>query len=378
MRSVRLFAIVVVLLFSHAALAESAETPSPLAANAALQYWQAFSQLPPQSAENDKIYSELYTISLKDAAVQRLIATSHQSLLYLRRGAALPECDWGLDYNDGIYMLLPGLGKSRDLGRLAALRIRQNSEQGNTAGAKDDAIATMTLARHVGREPIMICLLVRIAVEGLVIDALAPNLPQLKPSYTDWKAAVDSLPKAVTLLETISTEQKFTADWLVHKIIAEEARKPGTWRDIWRGVLSGNDTKLPATVTEVNSAGEVIKMIEDLEPIYGELARFLAMPNDQFDAQYPAFKTKTKAELPLAGVLLPAIDQVRAKMQRGEVRLAMLLAGIAVVEGGPEKLKDLNDPFGTGPFEYHQKANGFELQSQLKFEGQHVTLKFGR
>jgi hypothetical protein len=55
----------------------------------------------------------------------------------------------------------------------------------------------------------------------------------------------------------------------------------------------------------------------------------------------------------------------------------MLLAGIAVVEGGPEKLKDLKDPFGSGPFEYRQIGNAFELKSQLKFEGQNVTLKFG-
>jgi hypothetical protein len=377
MRYVRLCVIVAVLLLSHTARGNSADNPSPLAANAALQYWQAFSQLPPQSAEHDKIFSELYTISLKDPAVQRLIASSHQSLLYLHRGAALPQCEWGLNYSDGIYMLLPYLSKSRDLGRLAALRIRQNIELGNTAGAKDDAIAALTLARHVGHEPIMICLLVRIAIEGVVIDALASNLPQSKASYTEWKTAIDSLPKAVTLLDTISTEKKFTADWLVQKIIEEEARKPGAWRDLWRSVLSGNETKLPEAVTEVNSAGEVLKMIEDLQPIYGELARFLALPNDQFDAQYPAFKTKTKAEQPLAGVLLPAIDQVRSKMQRGEARLAMLLAGIAVVEGGPEKLKDLKDPFGNGSFEYHQKGNGFELQSQLQFEGQKVALKFG-
>ena len=74
---------------------------------------------------------------------------------------------------------------------------------------------------------------------------------------------------------------------------------------------------------------------------------------------------------------LPRTNE-RAKEQRHEARLAMLLAGIAVAESGPEKLKNLKDPFGNGPFEYHQTGNGFELQSQLKFEGQKVILKFGR
>ena len=34
-----------------------------------------------------------------------------------------------------------------------------------------------------------------------------------------------------------------------------------------------------------------------------ELARFAAMPNDQFDALYPAFKQRLKTEQPLAATL---------------------------------------------------------------------------
>jgi hypothetical protein len=66
------------------------------------------------------------------------------------------------------------------------------------------------------------------------------------------------------------------------------------------------------------------------------------------------------------------------KSQRNQVRFAMLLAAIAVAEGGPEKLKDIKDPFGTGPFEHRTLEHGFELKSKLILEDRPVTLQVGR
>jgi hypothetical protein len=57
--------------------------------------------------------------------------------------------------------------------------------------------------------------------------------------------------------------------------------------------------------------------------------------------------------------------------------MAMLLAGIAFVEGGEAKLKTIKDPFGTGPFEYRALDKGFELKSKYQYEGQPVILQIG-
>jgi len=66
-------------------------------------------------------------------------------------------------------------------------------------------------------------------------------------------------------------------------------------------------------------------MLEQLLPVCDELIRLVKLPNEQFDAVYPEFKTKTKATYPLAGVILPAVDKVRAQEQRHAARLGMLL-----------------------------------------------------
>ena len=56
----------------------------------------------------------------------------------------------------------------------------------------------------------------------------------------------------------------------------------------------------------------------------------------------------------------------------------MLEAAMAVVQGGPDKLKDIKDPFGDGPFEYRALDEGFELKSKLTFNAQPVSLTVGR
>jgi hypothetical protein len=58
--------------------------------------------------------------------------------------------------------------------------------------------------------------------------------------------------------------------------------------------------------------------------------------------------------------------------------MAMLLAAIAVVEVGTEKLAGIKAPFGDGPFEYRKLEPGFELSSKLQENGKPVTLVIGQ
>lgn len=361
------------------AAAQSAESPhatNDLAANAALQYWQAFSQLPAMNAEREKIVAAWNTVSLDDPAVQKLIVESQNSLLYLRRAGQLSRCDWGLDYSDGISMLMPFLAKGRDLARLAALNARQEFERGNRKMARTDATAIMTLARHVGREPVMICVLVRYGIEGMAVDLVAPYVTEIKASHAEAAAQFSNLPTAPALVQTIPAEKEFFIEWMATRLKTEEQRQVGAGLALWKNLLSAPE--MPEGVRKVGSVAEAVQRIESVLPIYDELAKLVALPKEQFDAQYPAFKQKTKAANPLAGSLLPSVDEILAKEQRNTARAAMLLAAIAVSEGGPERLKELKDPFGTGPFEYRASENGFELKSRLLFEGQPVTLVAGK
>jgi hypothetical protein len=356
--------------------AQAGDGKTDLSPNAALQYWQAFSLLPTLDAAGEKALAESNTIAITDPAVEKLLGPSHQCLMFLHRAARLKQCDWGLDYNDGISMLMPHLAKSRDLARLAALDARRAFENRNWKAGRRDMMSMMVLARHIGRDPVMIALLVQLNIEGMAVDCVAPYVTEMKTSHSEAVAMLESMPPPLTLVQSIQFEKKWFAGWIVPKLRDEEKRMPGAGMSLWKNLLDGPDT--PASLKEIKTLDEAVKLIEEMIPTYDELARYAAMPNDQFDLQYPAFKEKVKAQFPLTALLLPSIDTLRAKQQRHQARMAMLLAGIAVAESGPAKLAELKDPFGSGPFEYKALNVGFELKSKLLYEGQPVTLTIGQ
>jgi hypothetical protein len=70
-----------------------------------------------------------------------------------------------------------------------------------------------------------------------------------------------------------------------------------------------------------------------------------------------------------------------AKITRAEVaaqaRREMLRAALAVVQGGPDRVKDFRDPAGEGPFEFKPLGQGFELRSKAVVQDKPVAVTFG-
>jgi hypothetical protein len=356
------------------AMAQRPAGQSELGPNAALQYWQAFAQMPALSEEQQKILDEWSTVSLKDPAVEKLATEAHKSMMYLHRAARLERCDWGLDYDDGVSLLLLHLPKARELARLAALHARYEMERGNSRALRDDAFGMMVLARHIGRDPAMICVLVRHLIEDMVVDLTAPYVPQINAKYADSKAMFDSLPPSSSVLDTFDMEREYFLIWIVRKIKEEEKRDPGAGLELWINLL-GPDA--PRALKQIQSVDQAIKLTEGVIPVYDELKKLVALPNAEFDAKYPDFNQQNLKPDTLEAFLIPKIDELLAKERRSQARMAMLMAAIAVADGGPDQLKNIDDPFGDGPFEYRKLDKGFELKSQLQYEGQPVTVNFG-
>jgi hypothetical protein len=347
-----------------------------LAANAALQYWQAFALMPPLDKDQEKLLADWNKVPL-DAAALKLTAASEESQRYLLRGAKFRACDWGLDYEDGIGLLLPHLNKARQLARLAALHARSALEQGHVEAAAQDATAILALGRHVGSVPIVISILVGYAIEANAVDLLASYLPELQALAPGIVSTYEALPPGATLQRAYLTmEKELTLRWLVKKLRDAEAREKGAWREVWKAAVDrpmGVDT-----TSQVDSFERAVKLTEDLVPVCDALATLVALPAEEFDARYPAFKKQTKAAHPLAGYFLTAPEQVLGAQRRNQVRMELLKAAIAVVRGGPEKLEAIKDLFGTGPFAYRRLDKGFELKSKLLFRDQPVALTVGQ
>jgi hypothetical protein len=149
---------------------------------------------------------------------------------------------------------------------------------------------------------------------------------------------------------------------------------------VWKEVLSVPEEGAPVNRDLVKSArtfAQAIKLLEDLLPFYDELAKVTALPWKEFDVQYPKFAKKAKAANPLAGYVLPNMGKLAVSHRRARTRIALFKAALAVVQGGPDKLKDIKDPFGKGPFTYRALDKGFELKSKFLVEGKPLTLTVG-
>jgi hypothetical protein len=345
--------------------------------NAAIRYWQAFGLMPNLDKEQEKLVHEWETTPL-DAAANKIIDQSRGALDYLHRGAKLDHCDWGLDYDDGIRLMLPHAGKARTLAQLAALRARSEFEKGDAKAGVADVVAMLNLARHVQTDPLPIDQLVGYAIEAIAYHAAAPYLPAAKPALGDLAAAANRPPGGATFAQMLQIEKKTAGDWLGRELRAADKRKPGGWREVWKEIFAPSEGWAGLKVPDVTTVDEAVKPFEGLPPLYDELAKMSERPRAEFDAEYPKWLARVTADNPTAAAVLPALDKVRAAHLRAAVRSALFRTAVAVVQGGPDRAKESKDPAGDGPFEYQATDGGFELKSKLIVQDKPLTLRVGK
>jgi hypothetical protein len=72
------------------------------------------------------------------------------------------------------------------------------------------------------------------------------------------------------------------------------------------------------------------------------------------------------------------MHKVAESKRRATTQSALFRAAIAIVQGGPERVKDTKDPSGEASFEYRALDKGFELKSKFLVEGRPLTLTVGQ
>jgi hypothetical protein len=365
---------------SHAAV-QAPDAKPDLGANAAMKYWQAFALLPNLDKDQEKLLQDWNKVPL-NAAAQKLIDGAQASMLYLHRGAKLPRCDWSLDYEDGIGLRLTHCPNSLTLARLAALHARHELEQGHWKAGWEDVTAILKLGRDVGMGPQFVVRWVGYRIEAYAIEAAAPYLPELKSVIPkDASAVLDTLPAGPTLRQMILGEKQTGLIWLINELKEAEKRKVGGWQGVWKNYvdvpwLEGETQNL---VRSVKTSEQAIRMLEDVLPFYDELAKVIALPWREFDGQYPELVKNTKTADPLGGFDRPKqMDAILGRERRYQAQTALFKAALAVVQEGPNKLRDIKDPFGDGPFEYSALDTGFELKSKLLDHDKPVRLTVGQ
>jgi hypothetical protein len=362
-----------------------ADAASDLGANAALKYWQAFATLPKfTDAEQNKLAAEYLTMPL-DAKAREMVARAEYALQMLHHGAALPNCNWGIGPEEGIYARYPHGPAGRALSALACLRARMRFEEGQTAEAIEDLVSCMTLGRHIGQDGVLVLLLVGYGIEQRPGETLALYLPRLSARMIrDLQTRLAALPPGGTPAKALGFEEKFGLDWLVRTVKETKdkdkllALLAPLFLSEGEGRTSPEKLAAEGRVFLEKCGGTpagVLKFAEELRPSYALMAQKLSLPLDQFAREFQREEQK-QAGNPVFKPIFAALDRVRLQQARADVRRALLAAALAVQVEGRDALKKHPDPVVGDPFEYTPFEGGFELRSRLK--GAPLVLTVGR
>jgi hypothetical protein len=361
----------------------TAEAPPDRGANAALKYWQAFATLPQLShAEQNKLNAECLSMPL-DAHARGLVSQADYALRMMGRGAAVRGCDWGVSWEDGVYVRLPQAQAARALSALACLRARLRFAEGRYAEAGDDVVAAMTLGRHVSQGASFIMVLVGYSIENRMSEALAAHLPQLNAgTVKGLQARLAALPPFGGQAAALRTCEEETLDWFVRevKMAKDEEALLAFLRPLFKVADEGRDSPEKATAFLKECGGTaagVLRYAAQTRPYYESLAKKLDLPPEQFEKEFER-EAKRQAGNPVFKLFFPALPQCRWAEARADVRRALLSAAVAVRLDGEGALKKHPDPVGGGPFEYVPFEGGFELRSKWKRDPKPLTLTVGR
>jgi hypothetical protein len=131
--------------------------------NAALRYWMAFAEM--QDRTVDESTTKLMEDVLSGVApwderqLGPVVDANVPAIRTMQKATALPECNWGLDYERGAAMSIGHLPKARALARLNALYGARQMAQGDADGAVSSWLAGLRFAQHISKDMSLIAVL---------------------------------------------------------------------------------------------------------------------------------------------------------------------------------------------------------------------------
>jgi len=106
------------------------------------------------------------------AIVTQYHADNQQVLELLHKGAAIEHSRYPVELSKGFYILLPHLSDLRTGAMLLKLEAILHAENGKPEQVVDSITSAFGLARSLGKEPLLISYLVRIACQALAVSTL--------------------------------------------------------------------------------------------------------------------------------------------------------------------------------------------------------------
>jgi hypothetical protein len=318
--------------------------------NAADLYRQAFALYAALTNDEKNILRDWQTNV--DAAVEVALCEKIRPICDLmHQASAVTNCDWGVDLTTDT--LLPYLGPARNIAR-AAIWSAAHCRTNDVTAATDDAMAVLKLGQQVSRGAMLGCL-VDMALQRLAAAYVSQNLGSFQGADAQRLAAAFNDPTYQGALSR-AMEQEAEID-------EQQAAKQAA-----TAAANGYSTNLDQI-----GIFAAYKQSIDSER---QLAKALTSSSQEDFEAWQQSETELKSSSPLTKLMLSIDENFLDHVQAAEVNRSLVVAGLAVAQGGTDALQSNPDPSSGQPFVYAETPDGFELRSTYQVNGKPMTMQF--
>ena len=355
--------------------------------NPALLYYQAFLLEPKPLPDADWDY-----LGSKAGREQKLperfgpLLAGYDNEFKLVRVAAQQKapCNWGIDMSAGPDTFLPHLRFIKAVAVASQPRAIWDLQHGDQAAARDDLLAAFVLGRNAAQDRTVIGALVQYACNAITDATVAGNFGQFSPeTLQQLVAGFEAAPVPGAMATAILTEKANHVDWLASQLRQLQVQHPETAVNLLAAIETNselapleNNGDHPATnfwqLAIAASGGTrvgMLKLIQETEPLYLQLAEIMALPPAEYEARIQPFAQQIKqSQNPFIQLLFVDPLRPRVKELRIQAWQAMVRAAVEYKLHGQAGLNSVRDPLGNGPFTFERFVfegvdRGFELKS---------------
>ena len=365
--------------------------------NPALLYYQAFTVVPDlERADRDYLWgtNNWWRGQNLTPRFGEIMAKYDAQFRLVRQAAhATVPCDWGIDRSAGPATLLPQLARAKAVAQTARLRAMWALQQGRSADACEDLLASLVLARNLLRDGTMISVLVQLAIEIIVCNTIAEDFGEFPPeALQQLVAGLDAPPARGTAAAAVLNDKASYGDWASRKILELQRENPGNDAKVMEGIrqrlglaepMAGErDIWVRLSQAAGGTSDGLLKLLQERARIYEQVAGFMALPYQEYESRVEAFRREVeKSSNFFVTNAVPGFFKARANEFRIQVTLAMVRAAVEYRLHGAQGLQSVADPCGQGPFAFRRFIlqgvdRGFELKTAFDAGDYPQTLIF--
>lgn len=306
----------------------------------------------------------------------------------LETASEIPNCDWGLDFSQGLALEMPFLATMRQFTYIMLADAQLKKQEGRPQEAMDQCLTVLRMANHVGNDT-LISYLVGTAMTALAYNATGDILAVAGSDenlLTDLKRELE-LPEynRLSIKLSMMNERRWYTDQIMQmtseqkKLLEQAASSEELEKDITL-LTKGSEEFLTASADYYQQFFD--KYIATLDLPYPQGLQKLETLSELPQKDYESGKKEALA----TAILIPAVSKIydidiRRRTHQNALTAAIQLYRYYAKNGIlPEKLpasfgKDL---FSDKPFEYEKTDTSFTLrcrQADTKGEIREYTYK---